>query len=334
VLTGVHVGLLVVMLAGLAAPVSVLPVLRARLAARYTETLTDDLRAHGELAAYAEIRREFGGSRMNPALISPLAGVVTAIDGVSRPPDGQQDATSTDLDLARRAGELQAAALALRSPPVAQDAGTVPAGDTSEQLGDLSTEEKQDARVREQVNDAAELTATAVSQALRIPRLGDAEVVQIIREYLSGLIEFSPLKDVFAGWVDKLRGGTAPPPARDIVVPDPAKLKDAAAAQMKRNWRPLRSPIRQRPTTCSPRPASWARSTSSTRPATCRKTRARAPAARRRNSPVRTTAPDPTTSNRTTCRERTCQQARTHQFHPPSTRRAAPSFCRHKKFPD
>lgn len=46
-------------LVGLAAPAAVEPALRARLADRYTETLTDDLRAHGELAAYRQTQRAF-----------------------------------------------------------------------------------------------------------------------------------------------------------------------------------------------------------------------------------------------------------------------------------
>ena len=115
-LAAVHIGLLVIVLIGLAGPAATAPVLRARLAARYTETLTDTLRARGELAAYQAIIREFSLTRQ--PLLTPLADLVAQIDAISKPSDGQHNATSTELDLARRIGELQAVTLAPRPPGV------------------------------------------------------------------------------------------------------------------------------------------------------------------------------------------------------------------------
>jgi hypothetical protein len=206
---GVHIGLLVVVLIGLAAPAATAPVLRARLASRYTETLTADLQARGELAAYTEIQREFSLAR--PATLVPLGALVIQIDAVSAPADGSTDATSVELDLAQRIGELQAAALALSAPPVAQAEAAVteqggfsrPAtspAESQERLDELGTAEDDDDTTERQVDQAAELAATAVAKALHLPGLGATEVSEVIREYLSGLIEYSPLKDVFAGW--------------------------------------------------------------------------------------------------------------------------------------
>ncbi len=53
----------------------------------------------------------------------------------------------------------------------------------------------------------------------------------IVKEYLSALIEFSPLKDTFAAWTQKLGREAEPPAAADLVVPDPSRLDAAAVAQ-------------------------------------------------------------------------------------------------------
>jgi hypothetical protein len=53
-------------------------------------------------------------------------------------------------------------------------------------------------------------------------------VVQIVREYLSGLIEDSPLKDVFAAWTERLAGALRPLDAETIVVPQPLALETEA----------------------------------------------------------------------------------------------------------
>jgi hypothetical protein len=244
VLSSVHVALLVTVLIGLAAPPAVGTLLRDRLAARYTETLTDDLRARGELVAFRQISRSFTVQASQPA-VAALAAMVSEIDDISKPSAGDHDATATELDLARRLGELQAAALALgQAPPVEQaaaaaadragfDAPVGDAADMSARTEEAAEEDDEDDAAEQLVDQAAELAATAVSEALRIPRVGDTEVVQIVREYLMSLVENSPLKDTFAAWAGHLTPEAedkAPPTAEDIVVPDPAKLENAAVA--------------------------------------------------------------------------------------------------------
>ena len=59
-------------------------------------------------------------------------------------------------------------------------------------------------------------------------------MVQVVREYLSGLVEESPLKDVFAAWTGRLAGAVRPPDAETLVVPEPEKLAtEALLAQLK-----------------------------------------------------------------------------------------------------
>jgi hypothetical protein len=240
VLTAVHVGLLVAVLIGLAAPAATAPALRARLAARYTETLADTLRARGELAAYQAIARE--ASQARPALLAPLADLVAQIDAIGAPSPGQHDATGTELDLAQRIGELQAVTLARRPPGVAQAEAAVTrqdlfsspasAGEEDKSLGELDAAEQKGEASEKLVDQAAELAATAVAQVLQVPGLGHTEVVQVISEYLSGLIENSPLRDVFAAWAGRITGWSQPPPAAELVIPDPGRLKDVAVTAL------------------------------------------------------------------------------------------------------
>jgi hypothetical protein len=239
VTSGVHIGLLVVVLVGLAAPAAVEPALRARLADRYTETLTDDLRAHGELAAYRQTQRAF--RTIGLPLLAPLADLVLQIDRTSRPRDGQPGATGVELDLARRMGQLQAVALRLNPPDIAaagaaatREAGLdEPAASPdaeNERLARLDSARKEDEATERLVDQAAELAASAVARALPLPGLGDTEIAQVIKEYLSSLVEESPLTDVFAAWAGRIAGRDEPPGAAEAVVPDPARLKDAALA--------------------------------------------------------------------------------------------------------
>jgi hypothetical protein len=76
--------------------------------------------------------------------------------------------------------------------------------------------------VTRQADQAGELAAAAVAAAIQVPGLGDHELVQILTEYLSGLVESGPIKDTFASWARRLAARAAPPPAGRPVVPPPA----------------------------------------------------------------------------------------------------------------
>jgi hypothetical protein len=241
VLAAAHVGLLAIVLVGAAAPTATASALRARLAARYAETLTGTLQARGEAAAYQAITTAF--SQASRPQLTTLADLVRSIDGVSKPPPGQQGATSTELDLARRLGELQARTFALRPQAVTQaeaavarrhglDSPPADAGDENKRLGELDTAEHEEQATQKLADRAADLAATAIAQSLQLPGLGHTEVVQVLQEYLSGLVENSPLKDVFAAWAGRIAGRSEPPPAAELVIPEPRRLKDAASAAL------------------------------------------------------------------------------------------------------
>jgi hypothetical protein len=242
VATGVRIGLLVTALIAAAAPTAVAPSLKARLASRYSETLAENLREHGELVAYTEFQNAFD-ARPATARMAPLYDLLTHIDRASRPAPDQPADVGAALSLARRMGELQAQTLSLSAPPAITQAAVVAtqqagfdtplrdAGNLSDRINKLDHEQADEDATIAQVHQAGDLAAKAVTVAAQIPQFGNVEVVQVVKAYLSGLVE-SPLKDVFAGWVGHVAGAQPPPPADEIIVPDGPRLKRAAAAAL------------------------------------------------------------------------------------------------------
>jgi len=249
VLTGVHIGLLVIVLVAVAGPAAVFPVLRGQLAARYTVAYQRQLEATGEQAAYAEISGQLTAARANRVVLTDIVEKIHAID---HPGPGDGHATGTETDIARRVGELQAATLlatgpepvaagepvAARAQGAAATAGfTGPirdAADLGTRSAKLDERDKKEDAARKRAEQAGDLAAATISSLLSIPDIGSNEVVQIVREYLSGLVEESPLKDVFAAWTERLAGAVRPPGAETLVVPEPEKLAtEALLAQIK-----------------------------------------------------------------------------------------------------
>ncbi len=241
VFSGVHISLLVTVLIGLTASASLEPIVRGPLKAKYRVALQRELEAPGEQAAYDEIRRQFTADTNTSPAVQPLAVIISEIHNISSPVTS--DATSTERDLARRLGQLQATTLQLvatRSVLSAPQAVTDVAkfdqpihneADLNDRLDRLDTQQRRADTATKQVDQAAELAATAVANMIQIPYLGDNEIVQIVREYLSGLVEASPLKDVFASLAQRLTGDTTPR-ADTMVVPDPERLEQAAVAAL------------------------------------------------------------------------------------------------------
>jgi hypothetical protein len=240
VLTGVHIGLLVVVLVAVAAPAAVLPVLRDQLTARYTVAYQRQLEAQGEQAAYDEISRRFTTATANRPV---LAGIVERVHDIGHPARGGDDATGTEADIARRIGELQAATLLAAGPAVAGPAPAdmdepgaaglgAPVRDEPRlrtRVSRLDEEDKKEDAARKRAEQAGDLAAATVAGLLSVPDVGGNEVLQIVREYLGGLVEESPLKDVFAAWTGRLAGARRPPDAETLVVPEPLRLETEAA---------------------------------------------------------------------------------------------------------
>ena len=244
-----HIGLLVIVLVAAAGPAAVFPVLRDQLAARYAVAYQRQLEAAGEQAAYAEISGQFTAARANRVVLTDMVEKIHAIDH-PRPGDGH--ATGAETDIARRVGELQAATLlatgqesvAAEEPVAAgQQSAAAAAGftgpirdapDLRTRTTKLDEQDKKEDAARKRAEQAADLAAATVANLLSIPDIGSNEVVQVVREYLSGLVEESPLKDVFAAWTERLAGAVRSPDAETLVVPEPEKLAtEALLAQFK-----------------------------------------------------------------------------------------------------
>jgi hypothetical protein len=237
-LTVIHISLLVAVLVGLTAPAALAPTFQRQMKSAYIVALQRKLEAEGELAIYAEIRSEFTAAATQPV----LTGIVLDIHDIGGPTarDGDTGATPTETDLARRVGELQALALKVAPAPApiagdkaaADEAGfDGPVRDASDVGGRLTTLENEQTAANaaaKRAEEAGDLAASAVASTISIPHIGDNEVVQIVREYLSGVIEESPLKDTFAAWAGRLTRAKAPPDAEQVVIPDPERLEHAA----------------------------------------------------------------------------------------------------------
>jgi hypothetical protein len=271
VLSGVHIGLAVTVLLALSAPPALGATLRPRLAAQYTLAVRRAVTADADRAAYAEIRARFTAPGTPAPPMDPLVSLLDRVHRISPPPPGRDQATATERDVARRLGQLQAAALRVTAPPGAEAAAerseaaetagaagsgtagsgtggsgtggsgtgksgtaaaaSAPAGAAAradERLGQLDAQRRRAKTVTRLADQAGELAAKAIAASIQVPGLGDNEVVGILTEYLSGLVESGPLKETFAAWGRRLAGRTAPPPADRLVVPDPVRLADAA----------------------------------------------------------------------------------------------------------
>jgi hypothetical protein len=246
VLSGVHIGLMVAVLVGMTAPAAIAATMHGQLRAKYTVALRHQLEAEGARAAYEEIRREFSGAGSTTR--PPLVNVVRKIHETSPPSDGE--ATGVERDLAARVGRIQATTLRIDSadvlpPPAGGPTAHFdpPVGDTRdlrERVDRLDTQQRATDTATRQAELAAELAATAVASTIPLVSLGRHEVVQIVQEYLQGLVEGSRLKNVFYRWTNRLTGATEPPSAADAVVPEPGRLRLAALSDLLRQLRTVR----------------------------------------------------------------------------------------------
>lgn len=225
-LVSVHVGLLVIVLVGLAAPPAVGPVLKRHLSAAYQVALQREFDSAAELSAYQAIVRQFHATSSHQTLAALVVKVHDVTGGGT---------TSSEADLAHRVGQMQATALALPlvPPDLAVTQGSASGGVTQRAAALARLNQTNDA-TNKHVEQVADLAAKLVASTLSIPSLSDSEVYQVVREYLSGLIESSRLTDVFTAWARHLPGARKPPAADSMLTPDPAKLKAAANATLTR----------------------------------------------------------------------------------------------------
>jgi hypothetical protein len=233
VLSGLHIGLMLTVLIAVAAPTSLEATLRHQVKVKYTLAVQRVLADQGRQRAYERIRQQFAVGPVQSVRVQPLTDMLERIHGISKPAHPDGDATDTEHSLARRLGQVQAATFDHGSPPPADPA--VPdadrfdgrirnAADLTGRLDRLDSRQQQDNEITVQMERAAEAAAIAVASVVQLPDLGSNEILQIVKEYLSSLVESSPLKEIFTAWANRAVRDDDVPPADRLVVPDPRRL--------------------------------------------------------------------------------------------------------------
>lgn len=98
--SGVHIGLLAIVLVGLSAPAALATTIQHKVVDAYTVALQSKFEAAGEKAAYNRIQDQFDNDSSSGTLVQ----VVTQIHETDSPPAGDGKATGSEEDLAQRIG--------------------------------------------------------------------------------------------------------------------------------------------------------------------------------------------------------------------------------------
>ncbi|MFD4337597.1 hypothetical protein ACFWPP_10460 [Streptomyces anulatus] len=181
--------------------------------------------AEGAAAAYQEIHRQVV---LHPRAAARIGDVIIAAHRIAPSPDGEP-VNRTALDIARQAGRFQAGTLDVDTP--APEPATPPApapeGDGLDaRLGRLDETQQQRAEREERTDRFAELASLAVTRTLDTLDLGDNQAVQLVKEYLGGLVEDGPVKTVFHRWGEGI--GQPPPEGGRLVRIDVRRLTAVA----------------------------------------------------------------------------------------------------------
>ncbi|WP_143657707.1 hypothetical protein [Streptomyces sp. MNU77] len=179
--------------------------------------------AEGAAAAYQEIHRQVV---LHPRAAARIGDVIIAAHRIAPSPDGEP-VNRTARDIARQAGRFQAGTLDVDTPAPEPASDPPPEGDDLDaRLGRLDETQQQRAEREERTDRFAELASLAVTRALDTLDLGDNQAVQLVKEYLGGLVEDGPVKTVFHRWGEGI--GQPPPEGGRLVRIDVRRLTAVA----------------------------------------------------------------------------------------------------------
>ncbi|MFF1267470.1 hypothetical protein ACFVZE_16710 [Streptomyces anulatus] len=183
--------------------------------------------AEGAAAAYQEIHRQVV---LHPRAAARIGDVIIAAHRIAPSPDGEP-VNRTALDIARQAGRFQAGTLDVGTPapepaPAPAPAPAPEGDDLDARLGRLDETQQQRAEREERTDRFAELASLAVTRTLDTLDLGDNQAVQLVKEYLGGLVEDGPVKTVFHRWGEGI--GQPPPEGGRLVRIDVRRLTAVA----------------------------------------------------------------------------------------------------------
>ncbi|WP_097868026.1 hypothetical protein [Streptomyces sp. rh34] len=177
--------------------------------------------AEGAAAAYKEIHQEVVA---HPRAAARIGDVIIAAHRIAPSPPGEP-VNRAALDTARQAGRFQAGTLDVDAP--APQADPAPEGDDLDaRLGQLDESRQRRAEREEQTDRFAELASLAITRALDTLDLGDNQAVQLVKEYLGGLVEDGPVKTAFHRWGEGV--GQPPPEGGRLVRIDVPRLTAVA----------------------------------------------------------------------------------------------------------
>ncbi|MFI8435275.1 hypothetical protein ACIGJO_16230 [Streptomyces sp. NPDC079020] len=220
-LSGVSVGIMVALLF----PVSLVPVSEGAwkrpVAERYALEVQRGQYAEGAAAAYEEIHQQVVA---HPRAAARLRAVILAVHRAAPSPPGEP-VNRTALDIARQVGRFQAGALALDDPepPPAQ---SPEADDLDGRLDQLDESQQRTAEREERTDRFAELASLAITRSFDALDLGDNQAVQLLKEYLGGLVEDGPVKKIFHQYGEGI--GRPPPDGGRLVSIDVRRLTAVA----------------------------------------------------------------------------------------------------------
>ncbi|MGI5466293.1 hypothetical protein [Streptomyces sp. CA-132043] len=221
-LGGISIGLMVALLCAVVlAPVSE-GTWKKPVAHRYAFEAQRQQYAAGAADAYEEIRRYV---TTHPRVAARLRAVVVEVNRAA-PSRSGEPVNETALDIARQVGRFQAATLDLDDPPPPQPAEEPEAEDVADQLAQLDESQQRTEERETQVDRFAELASLAITRTFDTLDLGDNAAVQIVKEYLGGLVEDGPVKKIFLKWGERV--GQAPPDGDRLVRIDVRSLASAA----------------------------------------------------------------------------------------------------------
>ncbi|MFI7288476.1 hypothetical protein ACIBRY_17755 [Streptomyces anulatus] len=220
-LSGINIGIMVALIfLVVVAPVSE-GAWKRPVDERYALEVQRRAYAEGSAAAYEEIHQEVVA---HPRAAARIGDVIIAAHRIAPSPPGEP-VNRTALDIARQAGRFQAGTLDADAP--APQADPAPEGDDlGGRLGQLDESQQLRAEREEQTDRFAELASLAITRTLDTLDLGENQAVQLVKEYLGGLVEDGPVKTVFLRWGEGI--GRPPPEGGRLVRIDVRRLTAVA----------------------------------------------------------------------------------------------------------
>jgi hypothetical protein len=233
-MTVTHVGLLLVPLVGLTVPTVLGQSVLGQLRPRYVIAYHADLAAQAEILAYRQLTRDVAAAspRQRAALRGSVAKITQSAGAGGGGPGGSggrgggiRNATPTQLTSALKLGKEEGEYLEYKGQAPAVGESSPPPLD-ADSVTKASAEGEAEVAAAREAEDRADKAGTAAAETIAslLSASNAGTVVQILQEYLSGLVEERPVADVFAELAKRIAPeDTADPSIEQVLDPDEAE---------------------------------------------------------------------------------------------------------------